>query len=204
MPKKFAPCARMVKSIWFCCQKNYSKWSHRHVESSFHKPAIFFCQKAEFFSLISENDKNTYNFFKKLFLFQGFLWTRRFQFWQSCGKSFDKIPKSFPQKTKKKKIYIFSKKNLIRMFLGHVEYRVLQRKNFFSSLSKRDREKFFSKQFSSKFIYRDVKCSFFNSAEESLPESRLFSRSKSEKELKFQIFSIFLENIFRRIVRLGS
>ena len=157
----------MIKSIWFFFSKKTTPndpRSYRHVKSSFHKPAEKFLSESLNFSLISENDKNTYNFFKKLFLFQGFLWTRRIQFWQSCGKSFDKIPISFPQKTKKKKIYIFSKKNLIRMFLGHVEYCVLQRKNFFPRCPKETEKSFFSKQFSSKFIYGDVKCSFFNSA----------------------------------------
>ena len=142
--KKFALCAKMIQSIWFFFQKNYSKWSYRRVKSSFHKPAEKFLSEDLFFSLISEDDKNTYNFFKKIFFFQVFLWTRRIQFWQSCGKSFDKIPKIFPQKTKRKKIYIFSKKTWLECSWGHVEYCVLQRKNFVLVVQKWQTKVFFS------------------------------------------------------------
>ena len=40
-------------------QKNFSKWTHRQVESSLHNPAKKFCEKAEIFSLTSENDKGS-------------------------------------------------------------------------------------------------------------------------------------------------
>ena len=178
----------MVKIIWFCCQKNYSKWSHRHVESSFHKPANFFCQKAEFFSLISENDKNTKNFFKKLFFFQGFLWTRRSQFWQSCGKSFDKNQKFSLNKRKWKK-YTFFPKNLFIIFLGSRRILCLTTEKKIARCPKTTERSFFLKHFSSNYIYRDVKCTFLEPAEKRLPANRIFSCQSPQKNWKLKYFS---------------
>ena len=46
MPKKVCSVCENAKKYLIFFQKNYPKWSHRHVESSFHKPAKIFWQKA--------------------------------------------------------------------------------------------------------------------------------------------------------------
>ena len=48
--------------------------------------------------------------------------------------------------------------------------------------------KVFFKKFSSKCIYRDVKCSFYNPAEKSLPDERFFSCQSPQKKWKLKYF----------------
>ena len=79
-------------------------------------------------------------------------------------------------------VNFFPKKILIKMFLWTGRMGFLQSKTF-CSLSKIDRQTVFSKKFSLTFISSDVKRSFLNPAQKSLPEGRDFFRSSSGKKL---------------------
>ena len=87
----------MPKRVSSVCKQNFSKSSYAHIESSIHNPAKKFSSKFERFLVISEKYKNTYNFFKNVIFFQDFLWTRKFQFWQSCSMYFDRKVKKFAE-----------------------------------------------------------------------------------------------------------
>ena len=55
-------------------------------------------------------------------------------------------------------------------------------------VDKRWQRKVFVKKISSKCIYRDVKCSFYNPAEKSLPDERIFSCQSPQKKWKLKYF----------------
>ena len=192
MPKKVSSVCKEDKRIWFFfCKPNFSKWSYAHVGSSFHNPAKKFSSEGwKFFAHFWQKKTKTPTiFWKNLIFFKGFLSTRRFQFRQSCSKYSDKMLKKFAQKKKlMKNIYIFLKKNLVKMFLGTRRIQFLQQKEL-CSLSKSDRENFFFKKYSSKCIYRDVVWSFFKPAEKSLPDERSFSCQSLQKNWKLENFS---------------
>ena len=105
-----------------------------------------------------------------------------FSFDNSVGCRLTKKLKKFAQQTKLKKNYIFFKKSFIRKFPG--TRRIVFLQPILCSLSKNDREMFFSQKLSSKNIYRNVKCSFLKPAQKSLAEGRNFFRSSSEKNWK--------------------
>ena len=162
MPKRVCQCARMLKSIRLFFQQK-SQIDPVDTSTAVFVPLLKCFRR--YFSLVSENDEMSYNFFKKVNFLPRVLRTHRIQFWQPCANFFDKKLKKFAQKTKMKENDIFSKKNSIKYSSGHVDYnqKILWQK------------KFFFKKFSSKYIYRDVKCSFLKPAEKNLPESRFFS-----------------------------
>ena len=123
-------------------------------------------------------------FFRKLIFFQGFRWTCGILFWQSCWNSFNKKLRKFAQKTKIIKKYDFSKKNSIKLFLGHVEYSFHSR-TLFARHPKRTGKSFFLHKFSSNFIYLEVKCTFLDRPEKRLPEGPVFSCQSPQKNWKF-------------------
>ena len=83
------------------------------------------------------------------------------------------------------------------MFLGTRRIQFLQQKKL-CSLSKNDRENFF-KKFYSNYIYRDIKCSFFNPAEKSLPDERFSSCQSPQKiENLNKILEKFFIEVFLR------
>ena len=116
-------------------------------------------------------------------------------FWQNT--------KIFRSKNEKEEnIHLFQKKTWLERSWGIVEYCVLQWKKKWS-LSKNNREKFFFKQFSSKYIYRYVKCRFFNPVEKSLPESRLFFLIKVRKKIENSNIFYFLRKFFSSTCSVG-
>ena len=71
------------------------------------------------------------------------------------------------------------------MFLGTRRIQLLQQKKL-CSLSKIDREIFFSKNSSQNVPIETKKCSLFNPAEKCLPDERIFSCQSPQKNWKFE------------------
>ena len=147
MPKKVSLVCKEDKCIWFFFSNKTSEHDPMHtLEAVFKTLPKSFRQKVENFSLISDKKKQKHQVFSKnLIFFKGFLSTRRFQFRQTCSNYSDKTLKKFAQKTKLlKNKNIFLKKTFVKMFLGTRRIQFLQQKKL-CSLSKNDREIFFSK-----------------------------------------------------------
>ena len=125
--KFFAQCPEMIENLdsffWQPCWKMFA-WIPKKVSSLCKegKNFLFFfqtkrlkiilcthrkqysqpCQKVSVKSLkvfrsFLKKIKTPTIFPRKLIFFQDFLWTRRFQYWQSCSKYFDKKLKQFAQ-----------------------------------------------------------------------------------------------------------
>ena len=90
----------------------------------------------------------------------------------------------------------FSKKNMIRMFLGTRRILCFTTEKLFARCPKMTEKGSFFKQFSSKYIYRDVNCSFFNPAEKTLPESQFFFLIKVQKRIENSNIFNFLRKYF--------
>ena len=104
-----------------------------------------------------------------------------FSFDNPVGKLLTKYPKFLLNKRKGRKYTFFSEKNLIRMFLGSRRILCFTTEKLFARCLKTTERSFFFKQFSSNYIFRDVKCTFLELAEKRLPEDRIFSCQSPQK-----------------------
>ena len=96
--KGFAQCDRMIKSIWPYFSKKPLKmilWM-RWKQFSQNCQNVF-VRSPKFFRYFLKTIRTATIFSTKLIFFQGFLWSCRIQFWQSCRRSFDKKLKKFAQ-----------------------------------------------------------------------------------------------------------
>ena len=145
MPKKVCSvCENDRKYLIFFSKKLSQNYPIDTSKAVFTNLPKSFCQKTLFFSLISESDKNTYNFFKKKYFSSK-------DFCGHVGVSFDNPVGNLLTKTKnfrsinenEKNIHFFQKTCLL-FSCGHVEYCVSQRKKKLLVVQKRQREVFFS------------------------------------------------------------
>ena len=146
MPKKVSLVCKDDKGIWFFFQTKLLNMILCTRWKQFSQPCQKFSSEGwKFFAHFWQKKQKHQVFSKNLIFFKGFLSTRRFQFRQTCSNYSDKMLKKFAQKTKLlKNKYIFLKKTFVKMFLGTRRIQFLQQKKL-CSLSKNDREIFFSK-----------------------------------------------------------
>ena len=149
--KSLIQCAKRINISDFFSNKTSQKDPMHTSKAVFTTLPKKFCQKVESFSLISQKDKNIYNFFKKLNFLQGFhvdklisVSTILFElFWQEAENVCS------INKTDKKNN--FFKKTSVKMFFGTRRIDFSQPKIFFS-LCKKNREFFFSKKLLKKYL----------------------------------------------------
>ena len=197
MPKKVCSvCENDRKYLIFFSKKLSQNYPIDTSKAVFTNLPKSFCQKTLFFSLISESDKNTYNFFKKKYFSSKVSCGHEgFSFDNPVGSLLKKCRKFSLKKRNRRKYTFIPKKTWLERSWGLVEYCVLQRKKNLIVVQKQQRKVFF-KQFSSKFIYREVKCSFSTPAERSLPESRFFFLIKVQKRIENSNIFYFLRKYF--------